>query len=160
MTQRKRYRRRALYAALVVGLVAAAIPVSQSLASATSTSGTATVPIEKNNGSCVFTGTQNVIGKATITHNKDGSVSGKYSIHGASPTRGYFLFLIADSFDGIPNTNLCNLVTDLGKFKVDAGGDGGKTFTAKQLDPRLGDFYVLGVNSDTGQFDRSDVAHV
>lgn len=158
MSQPKWYRRRALYAALVVGLLAAAIPVSQSLASATK--GTATVPIEKNNSSCVFTGTQKVIGKATITHNKDGSVSGKYSIHGASPTRGYFLVLIADSFDGIPNTNLCNLVTDLGKFKVDASGDGGKTFTAKNLDPRLGDFWVLGVNSDTGQVDRSDVAHV
>ena len=118
------------------------------------------MPIEKNNSSCDFTGTQKVIGKATITHNKDGSVSGKYSIHGASPTRGYFLLLVADSFDGIPNTNLCNLVTDLGKFKVDASGDGGKTFTAKNLDPRLGDFWVLGINSDTGQVDRSDVAHV
>jgi hypothetical protein len=100
MTQRKRYRRRALYAALVVGLLAAAIPVSQSLASATQ--GTTTVPIEKNNSSCDFTGTQKVIGKATITHNKDGSVSGKYSIHGASPTRGYFLFLVSDSISGIP----------------------------------------------------------
>ena len=47
MSQPKWYRRRALYAALVVGLLAAAIPVSQSLASATK--GTATVPIEKKN---------------------------------------------------------------------------------------------------------------
>jgi hypothetical protein len=157
MIQPKWYRRRALYAALVVGLLAAAIPVSQSLASATSC--TATVPIEKNNGDCDFTGTKKVIGEATITHNKDGSVSGKYSIHGASPTRGYFLFLIADSISGIPTPPLCSFVTDLGKFKVDASGDGGKTFTAKP-DPRLGDFYVLGFNSDTGQFDRSAVAHV
>ena len=157
MSQPKWYRRRALYAALVVGLLAAAIPVSQSLASATK--GTATVPIEKNNSSCVFTGTQKVIGKATITHNKDGSVSGKYSIHGASPTRGYFLVLIADSFDGIPNTNLCNLVTDLGKFKVDASGDGGKTFTVTGLSGYT-DFWVEGYNNDTGLYDRTDVAHV
>jgi hypothetical protein len=151
MIQHKWYRRRALYAALVVGLLVAAIPVSQSLASATS--GT-TVPIEKTTalGSCDFTGTHKVIGEATITHNKDGSVSVKYSLHGADPTRNYFLFLVSDS------PLACNLVGVGGKFKVDAGGDGGKSFTAI-VNSRLSDFYVLGFNSDTGLFDRSDVAH-
>jgi hypothetical protein len=154
MTQRTWYRRRPLYAALILVLVGAAIPVSQSLASA---SGTARVPVEKSGDAqavCTFTGTNKVIGKATIAHHKDGSVSVKYSIHGAEPTRNYYLWLYSDS--PFPCFNLAYG----GKFKVDASGDGSKSFTASGFSAIFGEFFVIGYNNDAGHYDRSDDAHV
>jgi hypothetical protein len=151
MKARQWYRRRPFYGALLVALVAAGIPVSQGLASASSK--TVTVPVETNNSSCTFNGSQTAIGAATFSRNKDGSVTIRYSLRGADPTRNYYVYLFSDS------PGLCTYMGYFGKFKVDASGDGGKTFTVTGLSGYT-DFWVEGYNNDGGFYDRSDVAHV
>ena len=94
MKDRRWYGRRSFYGALLVLLIVAAIPVSQSLASATSS--TVTVPIEKNNGGCDFGG-HKVIGRATFIRHKDGSLTVRYSLHGAAPTGTYYIRLFSDA---------------------------------------------------------------
>jgi hypothetical protein len=155
MTHRTWYRRRSFYGALLVALIAAAIPVSQTLASPSPS--TVTVPIEKNNtDNCVY-GAKKTIGKATFIRNKDGSLTVRYSLHGAAPTRTYNLRLFSDS----PTDCFQVVAGDVGKFKVDASGDGSTTFVVQATDVSgYSDFWVLGDNIDANSQDRTDVAHV
>ena len=154
MKDRRWYGRRSFYGALLVLLIVAAIPVSQSLASATSS--TVTVPIEKNNGGCDFGG-HKVIGRATFIRHKDGSLTVRYSLHGAAPTGTYYIRLFSDA----PTFCFQVVAGYLGKFKVDASGNGSKTFVVAAADiSGYTDFWVLGDNVDNDSQDRSDVAHV
>jgi hypothetical protein len=154
VTDRNWYCRRPVYGALLVVLIATAFPVSQSLGSASSRA--VTVPIQRNNGSCHY-GTHKAIGKATFVRNKDGSLTIRYSLHGAAPTRTYYVRLFSDA----PIACFQVVAERLGKFKVDASGDGSKTFVVKATDMSgYNDFWLLADNVDANSQDRSDVAHV
>ena len=71
--------------------IVAAIPVSQSLAGAELKHSDSA---DREEQRCLrLRWTHKMIGKATIVRNKDGSVSVKYSLHGAEPTGTTVLLL-------------------------------------------------------------------
>ena len=150
MEDRKWYRRRSFYGLLVVALVALAIPVSYSIAG---TGSQVTVPIERNSDDCyTFHGDHKIVGSATFSRDKDGSVTVKWNLTGGTPTGNYWLYLYADS-------PYCQYLGFFGKMKVDSDGHASKTFTTGPLNGWT-DFWVYGYNDTTGLYDRSADAHI
>jgi len=105
-------RRRRLFGVIVVAIFAlAAAGVSQGSTSESS----AVSPIYKHHDDCATPTDKKTIGRATFT--KAGSiVTLKVSLHGADPGPNYLYLYTGD----------CNDYFYLGKFKVDASGDGSK----------------------------------
>jgi Kre9/KNH-like N-terminal Ig-like domain len=152
MTHRKWYRGRPFYGASLVALVALAIPVSQTLASASSS--TAKVPIEHNTGGgCGDVANKKVIGAATFQRSKSGNVTITWKVHGADPTGSYALSLFANS----PND--CQFITPIGDIKIDASGQGTRTVTVSNMNG-ITDFFVSAFNATSGDYDVSLIAHV
>jgi hypothetical protein len=84
------------------------------------TPSTATAQIHYNDDSC-GNGTAQVVGRASFSAKK-GMVTVRVKLHGMLP--GDYRLLLWH------NTNGCDQIADLGRFKVNAGGDGEKSGTA------------------------------
>jgi len=120
MIRRVLARRRPAFAGLlVIGLVALAFGVAQALAG----TGTATVPIEKNNDTCgVYIGTS-AFGSITFTRDDKTTLREHVRLTKATPSKTYYFFLFSGS-------GVCNYLTTLGTVKTDSSGAGEATFTS------------------------------
>jgi hypothetical protein len=142
MDQRiKWYRRRPFYAALLITLVALAIPVAQGLAGSGSS---AVAPVERHNDDCGGSQGKKVIGKTTYTRSGD-TLNVAHRLSGADPGTNYYLYLYSN------NPYYCSYIAYLGSFKVGAGGGGSKNDTVDVSGYR--DFFVCDYNGDTGYYD-------
>ena len=109
-------RRRWVLGTFVVAILALAVGASQGLAGA-SGDGSATAPIQYHNGHCVPDAGKRFIGRATFTL-KGGILTVRVKVHGADP--GDYVL----SVHPLPK---CGGGWELGRFKVDARGDGEKS---------------------------------
>jgi hypothetical protein len=151
-----RFRRRSLVSALFVAGAVLVLSVSQGTAGVPSHS--VTVPIEKANDGCPFTGNKKVIGHATFTRLKSGAVMVTYVLTGAVPTRTYEIASFYAS-SPVPDCNSPAGAGPFGKFKVDASGNARKTFIVPDMGG-YNDFQVEGWNEAQGHYDLTDVAHL
>jgi hypothetical protein len=139
----KWYRGRPLYGALLVVLVALALPVAYAIAG--SGPGPLTVPVERHNDDCGDSQGKQVIGTTRFTRSGD-TLSVVHRVYGADPGSRYEI----DLYDaGTPG---CDFIKYLGKFKVGANGDGSKTGTA-DVSGTSGRFLVCDFNYDTNLYD-------
>jgi hypothetical protein len=110
-------RRRAIIVAAALGLLAVSVlGISQAGANST-----ATAPIHYNDDAC-GDGTAKVVGTASFSA-KSGMVTVRVKMHGMLP--GSYRLLLWHN-----TTSPCDQLADLGRFKVDASGDGEKAGTA------------------------------
>ena len=159
MTDRTARRGRPLlYGLLVLVIAALAIPVSYAFAAGASLS-KVTVPVEKYDNGCSYLPKHKIVGSATLTHNKDGSITVAYEIRGATPGDTYYIYLYADTLNGAPVS--CGLGTYYAKMKIDSGGDGNKTFTVPASDVSgYNDFWAYSYsNLDSSNTQRSESVH-
>jgi len=143
----KRFRRRSVYSALVVGLVALAIPISYALAG---TGSRVTVPVQRYDGSCnPASAKKKVVGSATLERTKSGSVIVTYTVTGATPTGTYYVYLFSD-------TPVPCAYYYYAKMKVDSSGNGSTKFEV----PGLGGYTDFWVWASGGEYDRTPVVHI
>jgi hypothetical protein len=102
--------------AAALGLVVSVLGISQAGANST-----ATAPIHYNDDAC-GDGTAKVVGTASFSA-KSGMVTVRVKMHGMLP--GSYRLLLWHN-----TTSPCDQLADLGRFKVDASGDGEKAGTA------------------------------
>lgn len=108
-------KRRAIIVAAALGLAVSVLGISQAGANST-----ATAPIHYDDDAC-GDGRANVVGAASFSA-KSGMVTVRVKMHGMLP--GSYRLLLWH------NTTSCDQLADLGRFKVDASGDGEKSGTA------------------------------
>ena len=92
--QARSHRRRWLYGALVVALIAVAIPVSYAFAG---TGSKVTVPVVKYPSDCNYYPKQKVVGSATFERMKSGEVTVTYTLTGGLPSTAYYWGIESDS---------------------------------------------------------------
>ena len=138
----KWYRRKEFYGALLVVLVALALPVSFAIAGS---GDRATSPVEKHNDDCGDSQGKKLIGTDTLTRSGD-TLYVKHKVGGADPGRHYYLYV----YDA--GTPLCDFIGYLGNFKVDATGSGSKTGST-DVSGTTGKFVVCDYNNDTFLYD-------
>ena len=149
--QARCHRRRWFCAALVVALVAVAIPVSYAFAGSGSK---VTVPVQRYPGNCSYYPKNKVVGKATIERTKSNSLIVTYTLTGANPHDTYYVGVESDS----PNPCYFVSIDYLAKIPTDGSGQGSKTFVM----PGAGgftDFWTYSY-SNSGDYSRSAFAHV
>jgi hypothetical protein len=138
-------RRRTLYGALMVPLVALAVPVSLALAGS---GGSVTVHVQRHNGDCGDDTGGKIIGTDRLRRSGD-TLYISHKVSGADPGKHYYLSL----WDGT-SSGCATLIADLGKFKVGSNGGGSKNATA-DVSGTAGVFLVCDFNNDTGLYDCS-----
>jgi hypothetical protein len=114
-----RRRWRSFAGLLPLVLVALAVGVSQVLAG----TGTATVPIEKNNSTCGTSIGTSAIGSVTYTRDDKTTLREHVRLTKATPSKTYYFYLYSGS-------GVCNFLTTLGTVKTDSSGAGEATFTS------------------------------
>jgi hypothetical protein len=139
------YRRRKFYGALMVALVALAVPVSLALAGS---GGSVTVQVQRHNEDCGDDLGGKIIGKDTLRRSGD-TLYISHKVSGADPGKHYHLEL----WDGA-SPGCFTFIADLGKFKVDSNGSGSKNATA-DVSGTAGVFLVCDYNNDTALYDCS-----
>jgi hypothetical protein len=139
------HRRRTLYGALMVALVALAVPVSLALAGS---GGSVTVDVQRHNDDCGDDLGGKIIGKDRLRRSGD-TLYISHKVSGADPGKHYYLSL----WDGT-SSGCTTLIADLGKFKVDSNGSGSKNATA-DVSGTAGVFLVCDYNNDTSLYDCS-----
>jgi len=147
--KRKWYRRPGRFAALVVMLVALAVPVSFALAGSA-----VTVPLHHNTLNCGLGSDNSAIGTVSFSRDKDGNLTVKADIRGAEPSTTYYMWLY---YDG-PNCGYPFWGT-VGHTKIGAGGAAtiAKTFPGTK---GYNDFWVWVYDYTNGRVDESTVAHL
>ena len=140
-----RHRRRTLCGALIVALVALAVPVSLALAGS---GGSVTVHVQRHNDDCGDDLGGKIIGTDTLRRSGD-TLYISHKVSGADPGKHYYLSL----WDGT-SSGCTTLIADLGKFKVDSNGSGSKNATA-DVSGTAGVFLVCDYNNDTAMYDCS-----
>jgi hypothetical protein len=137
----KRHRRRGSYVVLLVAFAALGVWASYALAG--NDTGAVTVNVEYHNDDCGGTQGKRVIGTDTFKRSGD-TLMVTHKVHGADPGNyDLYLYDVAD----------CNnYIAYLGKFKVDASGDGGRSSTA-DVSGTTGQFFVCDYNRDTSTYD-------
>lgn len=129
-------------AVAVVALIAAGV----SLGSASSSK--VKSPLYNHRDSCTADPATNPVGTATFTRTKN-TLTLKVSFHGGEPG-SYHLYLY---------TGDCGTSWTLGKFKVDASGDGSKTGSVNVAG--YGDsFFAAPYNDTVGEWNESDIVNV
>jgi hypothetical protein len=142
----KSYRRQLFYAAPLIALVALAFPVSQSIAS--SRSNTATAPVERHTFNCGYTGGRRAIGTAKFTRTKSDSLIVDFTVTGADPTGGYYLYLYSNS------PYYCDTFKFVGNFKVGSDGHAHKVVEVTGV-AGYNDFFVAAYNATSDAWDTS-----
>jgi len=146
-------RRPHFYGALVIALVALVVPVSQSIAGASSN--TATAPIEKNTylySYCGYPSGHSQIGKVKFTRTKDDSIIVDVTLYGADSTRDYYIYLYYNEYD--KSFYYCSDYTYLGDVKV-VNGHAHKVFEVTDVSELYNQFYISAYNNATGNYDES-----
>jgi hypothetical protein len=147
--KRKWYRHPATFAALVVTLVALAVPVSFALGGSD-----VTVPLLHNTANCGSGSSNSAVGTVSFSRDKAGNLTVRVDIKGAEPSTEYWAWLY---YDG-PNCGYPFWGT-VGHTKIGAGGGGTivKTFPDTK---GYNDFWVYAYDYTNGINDESTVAHL
>jgi len=153
MTDRAKWVRRPyFYAALLISLVALAIPVSEGIAS--STPNTATAPIEKHALNCGYPTGHQQIGKVRFIREKDNSIIVDVTFYGADPTHHDRLDLNYNEFNRV-DPPYCSHYTTLGDHLKVFDGRFHKVFKVTGVSQWYNQFWIDGYNADTGLYDQS-----
>jgi hypothetical protein len=145
------YRRPYFYGALLIALVALAVPVSQSIAGATPNS--ATAPVEKHTDACGHGQGHQQIGKVKFTRTKDNSIIVDVTLYGADSTRGYRLIL------AVNEPLSCYPYSNMGVVKV-VNGHFHKVFEVTGVPESFNQFWLAAYNSETGYTDESTAVKI
>ena len=149
--QARSHRRRWLYGALVVALIAVAIPVSYAFAG---TGSKVTVPVVKYPSSCNYYPKQKVVGSATFERMKSGEVTVTYTLTGGLPSTAYYWGIESDS--PAPCTFISRGGVAYFKAKTDSSGQFRETVVVPEAVGK-NDFWIY---SSSDEYYRSAVAHV
>jgi hypothetical protein len=155
VTQGKLYGRRAIRALLAVTLVTVAVPISYAVAA--SKSSTATVNFEQYDNSCSYLPKRKIVGTAQLAE-KNGTLTGNLNVTGAMPSNSFYIWVYADTYQGSPLVN-CPTYWEAGKLKVDASGDGSRSFKITGVSGYT-DFWIYAYDYQNDIAYRSQSAHI
>lgn len=143
MTERIRwFRRRPFQRALLIALVALALPVAQGIAGAGSS---ASSPVQYHNGDCGGLEKGPFVGKTTFQRSGN-TLKITHKVSGADPGQSYDLYVYDDATCGT------SFAPFLGSFRVDSSGSGGRTSTV-DVTGWGHKFFVCDYNEDTKYYD-------